>query len=60
MFAFIKKINKKADLAVGVGREALSQVKSLFLTQAAAGWAINDSFFVFVTLENKKEIVTEL
>lgn len=60
MFAFIKKINKKADLAVGVGSEALSQVKSLFLTQAAAGGAINDSFFVFVTLENKKEIVTEL
>lgn len=55
MFAFIKKKKKKADLAVGVGSEALSQVKSLFLTQAAAGWAINDSFFVFVTLEKKKK-----
>lgn len=52
MFALKKK--KKADLAVGVGSEALSQVKSLFLTQAAAGWAIDDSFFVFVTLEKKK------
>lgn len=45
----------KTDLAFGLGSEALPQVKCAFLTQAAAGWAADDPFFVFVTLKNTME-----
>ncbi len=48
---------KKTDLADGFGSETLPQVKSIFLTQAAAGRAVDDSFSVFVTLRNTMEIL---
>lgn len=38
------------DLAFGFGSEALPQVQSAFLAQAAAGRAINEPPPVFVTL----------
>lgn len=49
-------IFKGTDLAVGLGSEALPQIKSVFLTQAAAGRAVNDSFSVFVTLKNSGNV----
>lgn len=42
------------DLAAGLGAETFPQVKCVFLTQAAAGRATDDSFSVFVALENQK------
>lgn len=42
-----------ADLAAGVGGVALPQVQSVFVTQAAAGRAVDHAFLVFVTLQTE-------
>lgn len=42
---------EQADLAVGRRSEALPQVEGVFLTQAAAGRAVDDSSSVLVTLQ---------
>ena len=53
-------LNVRSYLAVGLWREALPQVKCLFLTQADARCAIDHSLAIFVTLKAKVTLIVLL